>query len=441
VRIVVVGASVAGVTTAEALRAEGFDGEVVLIGDEPHAPYARPPLSKQVLDGSWEPARAALRTVAELDALDVELRTGTPATALDTGRQVVTAGCPVPYDVLVIATGVAPAPLAVPGGEAALRLRTLDDASTLRRAMTGAGSDSGSRSGFRSGSGTASATGPIAVIGAGVLGSELASAARHLGREVVLIGRRDRQAFGTLGTLLSDRLAALHAAHGVQLRTGSAVVRLDAHPDGDGGGVDVVLADGTVIASAFVVAAVGGRPRTEWLSGSGLVIDDGVACDAAGRAIHGAVPVPGVFAVGDVAAWTDPVSGHPVRVEHQTTAIEQGLAVARTIVHGQSTLPGSSAAPPVPYFWSEVHGVRIQAYGTFDDARPLATLDAGAAGPDSFVAASVDEHGRTTGVVGWAAARAFRAARSLVDASRSRTPATASPTAAPATTTPTTTSV
>lgn len=350
--VVVIGASVAGVTLAEALRASGHSGPITLVGAEPHAPYARPPLSKQVLDGTWEPDRAALRTASELQALGVTLRTGASATSVDPVRhEVVVDGDPLGYDVLVLATGVEPTRPVLPGRSVHV-LRTLDDAVALRATWERATS--------------------VAVLGTGVLGSELASAARKTGRDVTMIGRSGRLTFGTVGALLSDRLAALHRANGVDLRLTAA-----AEPSA----VAAVDAD-------LVVAAVGGRPRTDWLSDSGLTIDDGVVCDATGLA------APDVYAIGDVARWTDPSSGRAVRVEHQTNAIEQALAVAATLTGGPPQ------AAPTPFFWSEVHGVRIQAAGSFDADVPLVADD--------------DEPRvlrQPAGVVGWGAPRAFRLAR------------------------------
>lgn len=350
--VVVVGASVAGVTIVESLRASGHTGPVTLVGSEEHTPYARPPLSKQVLDGTWEPGRAALRTADELRGLDVTLRTGSTATALDPVRhEVVVDGHPLGYDVLVVATGVEPTRPVLEGRPVHV-LRTLDDAVALRAAWQHAAS--------------------VAVLGTGVLGSELASAARKDGRAVTMIGRSGRLTFGTVGPLLSDRLAELHRDHGVDLRLAAPVAQ------------DAIDASGAEV----VVAAVGGRPRTEWLEGSGLTIDDGVVCDATGRAARD------VYAIGDVARWTDPTTGRATRVEHQTNAIEQALAVAATLTGG------APQAVPVPFFWSEVHGVRIQAAGIFDPGIPL---DVDADDPRVLR--------QPSGVVGWGAARAFRIAR------------------------------
>jgi len=366
VHVVVVGAGVAGVTCAEALRAAGHDGPITLVGAEPHAPYARPPLSKQVLDGSWDPSRSVLRTVAELDGLDVTLRAGATATALDPEAHVVTVdGARLHYDALVIATGVEPVRPELPGIEHAFVLRTLDDAVALRSAWACAER--------------------VVVMGTGVLGSEITSAARHHGHDVALVGRSGRLSFGTVGTLLSERLTELHRDNGVDLRPGAGALGVTI----DG----LVLGDGSVLAADLVVAATGGRPRTLWLAASGLTVRDGVCCDDHGRA------APDVYAIGDVARWTDPVTGRSTRIEHQTNAIEQALSVAATITGAEPL------AAPIPFFWSEVHGIRIQAVGTFDPARPLDPWQ-----EDSDVLVQRDG-AVATGVVGWGAPRAFRRAR------------------------------
>ena len=279
-RVVVVGASIGGATAAETLRQEGFPGEIVLIGDERHRPYLRPPLSKQILLGEWEPDQASIQTAAALDALDIELRTSCEAVGLDVAARIVrTSQGDLPYDEVIIATGSEPRrhPLL----PLALTLRTMDDALALR---------DGLRSARR-----------VGVIGAGVLGSEIASAARKHGADALLLGRSGSLTFGGVGTLLSDRLVRLHEHHGVELALRAEIV--GAEPAR--GGTDIALADGRVEHVDLVVAMIGATPRTRWLESSTLTIADGVVCDRVGRA------APGVSAVGDVAAWEDPFTGTP----------------------------------------------------------------------------------------------------------------------------------
>lgn len=376
-RVVVVGASIGGITAAETLRREGFDGEIVVVGDEPHRPYLRPPLSKQILLGEWEPEQAFIQTVAQTDELDIDLRTSCVALDLDVaGRVVQTSQGDLPYDELIIATGSEPR--RHPRLPSALTLRTMDDALNLR---------DGLQSAHR-----------VGVIGVGVLGSEIASAARKYGAETLLIGRSASLTFGGVGALLSARLIRLHEDNGVGLALRSEVVR--ATPAGSRTSLE--LADGRTELVDLMVAMIGSTPRTGWLHSSTLMIADGVVCDSFGGA------APGVSAVGDVAAWKDPFTGRHARVQHQSNAIEQAIAVALRIVHGEL------GSQPVPFFWSEIHGVRINAFGWFDPARSLVAAE-GESTDDASVIFSRDATNQIRGVVGWNAhPREFRTARGTV---------------------------
>lgn len=374
-RIVIVGASVAGLTTVETLRAEGFTGSVTLIGEEDHLPYGRPPLSKQVLTGDWTPDRAELIGAAELAALDVRILRGREATGLDLRHRYVFVGSDaVPYDLLVIATGVIARRLKGTNGLAGVHcLRTVDDAIALRSEI-------------------ASAT-RVVVVGAGVLGSEIAAAVRKSGIEVSLVGRTSKLRLGQLGGHLSGRLTGLHRANGVDLRLG---VEVDAVL-GAGRASAVRLSDGSAIRAEVIVAAIGSIPATKWLEDSGLNLAHGILCDPDGLA------APDVYAVGDVARWRDDETEAFVRAEHYLGAIEEARSVARLIVTGQK----SSAV--VPFFWSELYGTRIQAYGRFPAHMPL-TAVVGDPNDARFVAASVIDD-RTVGVIGWNMPREFRVAR------------------------------
>jgi NADPH-dependent 2,4-dienoyl-CoA reductase/sulfur reductase-like enzyme len=375
--VVIVGASVAGLTTAEALRSEGFGGDITLVGEETHPPYGRPPLSKKVLLGDWAPELAVLRDRPGLDAVGVRFLPGTKATALDLTFHTVTAGrITVPYDRLVIATGAVARRL--PGAQhlaGVHTLRTLDDVVALRADLAGARR--------------------VVVIGGGILGSEIAAATRTMGLDVTLVGRSRRLGFGHAGELLSEPIVDLHRAHGVNVCLGVGVAQLS----GESRVSAVVLSDGSVVDADIVIVAIGGVPATEWLRDSGLDLSDGVVCDADGTAS------PGVYAIGDVAAWRD-AGGVPLRAEHQSNALEQAQAVAHLIVTGEGS------APIVPFFWSELFGARIQAFGRFDADSPLELLE-GDPHRGRFVAASV-RGDRTIGVVGWNAPREFRAARARV---------------------------
>jgi NAD(P)H-nitrite reductase large subunit len=380
-RIVIVGASAGGLTAAEALRSDGFEGPITLIGDEAHLPYRRPPLSKQVLTGEWTAERTHLLEVDGLDRLHMRLVLGRGATGLDLeGGTVLVDSDRFPFDRLIIATGIAARRLDgardLPGMHT---LRTIDDVIALRADLERATR--------------------VVVIGSGVLGSEIASAARHMGLQVALVGRSRAMRLGQLGDHLSDLLQELHREHGVDVRSGVAVSDIL----GSDRVETVVLSDGQVVPADVVIVAMGGVPATGWLAGSGLDVGDGVVCDATGRA------APDVYAVGDVAQWREEAGVAVPRAEHHLNAVEQALAVAHLLVTGEPS------PPIVPFFWSEIHGARIQAYGRFAPGVPLETI-AGDRAARRFVAASRAD-GRVTGVVGWNMPRDFRDARVLVDQS------------------------
>jgi NADPH-dependent 2,4-dienoyl-CoA reductase/sulfur reductase-like enzyme len=366
VHVAIVGASLAGLTTAEALRDEGFTGRITLIGGESHVPYSRPMLSKQVLADERDDAR--IRDDAELARLDIELLLGAKATALDRARREVhLSATTLHYDELVIATGATARRPVLAGVRT---LRTIDDALELRGAFAGAER--------------------VAIIGAGILACELASAARSADLEVTLLARRDSLSLGALGTRMSGRIAALLSANGVRVQTCAVVASADA--------AGVTLDSGIRVPADVVVAAIGCEPAVEWLSGSGLDLSDGVVCDENGRAGDN------IHAVGDVAAWVDASTGLPTRVEHQQNAIEQAQAVARRLV------TGAASDAITPFFWTTLFGTRILVHGRIGPDVELETV-AGDADGDRFVIAA-RRGGRTEGLVGWNMPREFRIARS-----------------------------
>ncbi|MGW2383865.1 NAD(P)/FAD-dependent oxidoreductase [Streptomyces sp. YU58] len=346
-RIVVVGASAAGLAAAETLRREAYEGIITLVGDEPLAPYDRPPLSKQILAAEWEPERLALRTPDALAALDLDLRLGVAATGLQPADRTVELvdGSAVPYDGLVIATGVRPRRLP---GEGAHVLRTLDDALTLRERLT-----PGRR---------------LVVVGAGFLGAEAAAVAWRLGCEVTLLEPAPVPLAHAVGMEVGKVLTNAHLERGVDLRCGVTVTEVT--EDG------VRLADGSEIEADEVLVAIGSLPNTEWLTGSSLTVGDGVMCDEYCKA------APNVYAAGDVARWYNPLFGTSMRIEHRTTAAEQGMAAARNLLHPEA---GKSFAP-VPYFWSDQYDMKIQAYGYLRDHAEVALVE-GDLAERKFVAA------------------------------------------------------
>ncbi|MGY1812278.1 NAD(P)/FAD-dependent oxidoreductase [Blastococcus sp. SYSU D00820] len=370
-RIIVVGASLAGLKAAETLRREGFAGEVVVIGDEVHAPYDRPPLSKDFLASTAAVEDVALRQAPELD---VTWQLGRRAVALDGAarRLVLEDGGEVRYDGLVVATGAAARSLpTVPPIAGVTALRTLDDALALRELL-------------------ATAT-RVGVIGTGFIGTEIASTCRSLGLDVTLLGALPvlHRPLGPLSPAAAERIRA----HGVRVREGVSVAGLD----GDDRVRGIRLDDGTTEAADVVVVAVGAAPVTDWLTGSGAVLEDGVVCDAS-LAVEG---LDGVVAAGDVARWPHPaLGGGLLRIEHWTNATEQGAAAARRLLHG----PDVPAFVPVPSFWTDQFGTRIQGVGLPTLGDQVDVVD-GDPASDRFVA----EYRRDGIVVGAIAAGSPRA--------------------------------
>jgi NADPH-dependent 2,4-dienoyl-CoA reductase/sulfur reductase-like enzyme len=335
-RLVVVGASLAGLRAVEAARKTGFTGSITLIGAEPHLPYDRPPLSKAFLDrlddGS-EPERPVFRDAAVFsDELSVDLVLGEPATGLDTNRKIVFVGeREIGYDALVVATG-ADARL-IPGTEnlaGVLPLRTLDDSLAVRRAL-----DEGART---------------VVIGAGFIGSEVASSAKKRGVDVTIVEALTTPLVRATGTEMGAAIASLHERNGTSLLCGSGVASIE----GNGTVERVVLQDGTAIPADLVIVGIGVAPHVGWLEGSGLTLDNGIVCDETLW-----TGVDGVFAAGDVANWFNPTTGKRQRMENWTAAAEQGAAAARNALDPANAKPYGT----VPYFWSDWYDVRIQFVG------------------------------------------------------------------------------
>ena len=328
--VVVVGASLAGVETARALRSEGFDGSITILGEEPHAPYDRPPLSKGFLDGSVASDELALEVPAE----GVILRVGTRAERLlPQERTILTSsGEGLRADAVVLATGARAVQLRTPlGASAGVHvLRTLQDAAALRGDLV-----AGAR---------------LVVVGGGFIGAEVAATAVSLGLDVTVVETQPALLRGQLGDRLASVVAVEHEAKGVRIMTGCAVDSVV----GDGRVRGVRLRDGREIPADVVLVGVGSRPNVEWLSGSGLPIDDGVLCDDRGR-----TQLPGVVAVGDCAAWADGAGRHQRR-QHWTAALRQAATSARSLLG----LPAEATpAADLDYVWSDQYDLRLQILG------------------------------------------------------------------------------
>ncbi|MFF0788439.1 NAD(P)/FAD-dependent oxidoreductase [Streptomyces spiralis] len=324
-RVAVVGAGMAGVQTAVALREQGFTGTVTLIGAEPHQPYDRPPLSKAVLLGKAEGSAFDV----DFDSLALELRLGCEALAVRPDAHVLdTSEGPVPYDVLVVATGAEP--IRLPGAEGVPGvhlLRTLDDAERLRPVLA--------------------EQHDIVVVGAGWIGAEFATAAREAGCAVTVVEAADRPLAGALPAEVAAPMTTWYADSGAELRTHARVERVEPGA--------VVLDDGSRLPAGAVVVGIGARPATAWLAGSGIALGEQgeVLADD-----HLRTSVPDVYAVGDCASFPSRRYGERLLVHHWDNALQGPRTVAANII---GLTP--AAYDPVPYFWSEQFGRFVQYAG------------------------------------------------------------------------------
>jgi NADPH-dependent 2,4-dienoyl-CoA reductase/sulfur reductase-like enzyme len=372
-RLVIVGASLAGLRAAQAARRAGHDGGIVMIGREPHMPYTRPPLSKELLQGTQEIEDSAL----QVGELDVEWRLGVPATGVDRARRRVRLadGSEAPYDRLILATGCRARTWDGPGAELSgvHMLRELEDAIALRAALSSARR--------------------LLIVGAGFIGCEVAASARALGVEVTLV---DIAAHPLLpfGPQLGERWARMHRDRGVDLRLGVGIASLR----GRGGRVEhAELTDGTTLTVDTVLLALGSVLNTDWLADSGLALNPAVVCDATLTTVSD----PDVLAAGDIAAVPAALAdGTPLRVEHWTTAAEHGQLAGRNALLDPADRE-SHAAPP--YFWSDQYGSKIQALGCPALADRVEMLEQSPE-DDRFVAACVSGE-RMIGIVAVNAAR------------------------------------
>jgi 3-phenylpropionate/trans-cinnamate dioxygenase ferredoxin reductase subunit len=382
--VVVVGASLAGMNAARTLRHDGFQGSITVVDADPNTPYDRPPLSKQVLAGTWDADRIVLAAAHE--DLGIDYLLGRRAMGLDRVDRFVRldGGERVGYDGLVVATGAAARWLpGAPMLEGVHVLRTLDDCLVLRDELE----EQPAR---------------VVVIGAGFIGAEVASVCRARGLEVTVVEAADTPLERALGAEMGMVMAGLQREHGIDLRLGVGVAGLD--------GTDRVervrLSDGSSVEAGVVVVGIGVSPTTGWVDGSGLNIDDGVVTDETLAA------APGVVAAGDIARWPSRRYGELLRVEHWETAIQMGEAAARRLLADHDeTEP--VAFDPLPWFWSDQFGVKVQLAGR-----------AGAGDQVEVVIGSTDEHrfvalygrgGRVVGVLGMNRPRHVMQLRSLAE--------------------------
>jgi 3-phenylpropionate/trans-cinnamate dioxygenase ferredoxin reductase component len=327
--IVIVGGGLAAARTAEQLRRSEYAGPITIISDEDHLPYDRPPLSKEVLRSETDDV--TLKPAEFYEENDITVLLGKAAKSVDTLAQKVTLsdGSEVAYEELVIATGLVPKRIpSFPNLVGIHVLRSFDESLALRQQA-------------------ASARNAV-VVGAGFIGCEVAASLRGLGVDVVLVEPQPSPLAAVLGEQIGSLVARLHRAEGVDVRCGVGVAEVR--------GADkvekVVLGDGTELDADLVVVGIGSHPATGWLEGTGIEVDNGVVCDAAGRA-----SAPHVWAIGDVASWRNTV-GHQVRVEHWSNVADQARALVPAMLGHDAP-----AAVSVPYFWSDQYDVKIQCLG------------------------------------------------------------------------------
>jgi len=369
-RILVVGGSIAGFSAAAELRAQGFEGELCIVADEPVRTYERPPLSKGVLGGD-DPDGTAW-AAAHDDDLGIDWLLGERAAALDVGASTVTlaTGEALPYDGLVIATGARPRMLpGQPPLAGVHAIRSLDDALALRADL-----DAGAER--------------VVVVGAGFIGAEAAATCRRRGHDVIVVEPLAQPLERVLGAEVGAVVADVHRREGVDLRLRTGVVGIE----GDDHVERVRLSDGEVVDADVVVVGIGVVPCTDWLDGSGLPVADGVRCDAT------TLVAPGIVACGDVASWDSPRYGR-VRIEHWDNAVDMGRAAARRLLAGDG---GGEPYDPVPWFWSDQYDVRLQVAGrpVLPEQGGQVAVVGGELGDDRF-AVLYGRDGVVTGALGW----------------------------------------
>lgn len=379
----IVGASIGGVRTAQALRAAGYGGHIVLIGDDHNMPYDKPPLSKAFLSGKVSQSDICLLDAETAETLDIELVLGNAATALDPARAVITLAdrSTVDYDCLVLATGAQARPSPWGSQDGVHVIRSLSDAMALRRDLEKGGH--------------------LAIIGAGFVGAETAATARAMGLDVTLIDPTLAPMSRILGSDMGRRFTDLHVRNGVNTRFGVGVESVD----GELGAFDIGLTDNSTIHATVVVVGIGATPNDGWLATSGLQIDNGVVCDrycsASGH--------DNIYAVGDVARFDNVRRKESTRLEHWTNAVEQATVVAHNIVHPADRRQHA----PLEYVWSDQYDWKIQIVGSAESRTQ--TLVEHPTNPNQFAIAYATEDSQLSGLVAVNWPKALITARKTLD--------------------------
>ncbi|MGE5131487.1 MAG: NAD(P)/FAD-dependent oxidoreductase [Gemmatimonadota bacterium] len=385
-RIVVAGASLAGLRVAEGARAAGFTGDLVVVGEEPYLPYNRPPLSKEALAGGIDPAALEFRRRPSVD--DVVWRLGRPVTAADLAGRVLTLGdgSTLSFDALAIATGLRPRRLAIPGPAGGRHVvRTIADALALRADLA--------------------ARPRVAVVGAGFIGCEVAATARTLGCEVDVIAPEDQPMQRPLGITVGAALRRRHERRGVRFHLGRLPIALQPGRRDPGRVRSVLLDDGTSVDATVVVEALGCAPATGWLRpgpGQPPVLDlaDGVRTDGWLRALTPAgEPLHGVVAAGDIARFPNPrYDNVPRRVEHWSIPTDTGKRAGATLAAClRGDPPAGDPFAPMPSFWSDQYGERLQSFGAPALADRVTLIHGD---PDGNFIAGYERAGALVGVAG-----------------------------------------
>jgi NADPH-dependent 2,4-dienoyl-CoA reductase/sulfur reductase-like enzyme len=385
---VVVGTSLAGLRAGEALRQQGFEGTITMVGAERELPYDKPPLSKAFLAGTVPVDRIRLRRSEQLDALNLDWKLGSPAAGLDLAGRTVTlaSGEQLPFDGLVIATGVAARHLAGTEGLGGVHvIRSLADAQAIDAAVT-AGAPS------------------AVIIGAGFIGLEAACTLRARGVAVTVVEAAAAPLIRGLGAELGTRFTTLHRSLGIDIRLGVGVLELTR---ANGHVIGVVLSDGTVLATTLVIVGVGADPCTQWLEGSGLTLRDGVVCDET------LLCAPGVVAAGDVARFPHRLIGTEVRIEHWTNATEHGGHAAATLL-ADAVGDVGQAFDSVPFVWSDHTAAKLQVLGRMGADDRIEVVWEGEH-PHQFIAVASNGD-RATAVIGVSQPKRVMTTRALLAA-------------------------
>ncbi len=360
--VVIVGGGLAGAKSAEALREQGFDGQVTLLAAEPHLPYERPPLSKEYLAGQASFDAAIVHSQDWYSDNRIDLRRNTRAVSVDAAANQVQLGATIGYDKLILATGSTPRQLPIPGADAAgvHYLRTREDSDAIRSCF-GAGRR-------------------LAIVGGGWIGLEVAAAARGAGTDVTVIEAADLPLLGVLGPELAQVFADLHRENGVDLRLGAGVAAITA----DGGtATGVQLGGGATIETDAVMIGVGAAPDLALAESAGLEIDNGVLVDASLQSSN-----PDIYAAGDIANHDHPVLGHRVRVEHWATALSQPASAVAAL------LGGDGRYTELPYFFSDQYDLGMEYVGHAPQGSYDRVVVRGDLGVREFVAFWLDQHNR-----------------------------------------------